>query len=266
MTVKWVDINSMQNQKIKDLVRLRESRFRKKSHTFLVEGFREAIRACENSFKARSVFIRSGIADDELDYLLTVTECDTIFRLSDNIYSKVAIREKTESVIIVFEQKTIQTDRVVLPKHPVIVVLDGLEKPGNIGSILRSCDGAGVNLVIFVGKYVDIYSPAIIRSSLGTVFSMRVLVLENQPLESFLCEHKIKKYGAVISDASQNFHRAQLSERGMGVALFFGTESTGLSDFWKARTHHISIPMRGVSDSLNVSAAAAVILYEATKQ
>ena len=150
-----------------------------------------------------------------------------------------------------------------MPENPLVVVLEKLEKPGNLGAILRSADGAGANAVLICDALTDLYNPNIIRSSLGSIFTVPVALCDNQEAIEFLKNKKIQILTAQLQDSSFYY---DIDMRG-GTALVIGSEADGLSEIWrKAADRHILIPMNGKMDSLNASVSAAILLYEAVRQ
>lgn len=248
-------------------MKLRESKHRKSQKIFLVEGAREVERALAAGFIPTTIFVLENCVEKHsalLSSLVDKQEGKTVFSLNASAYEKLAVRSTTESIISLFRYKEEIKEEITLPDNPVICLLDGLEKPGNLGAIFRSCDGAGVDLIIITGEGADVYSPNSIRSSVGSVFNLNILSLSNEKALEFLKSRNIKTYGAVLSESSQSMYEKNLSEH-QGVAICLGTEANGLSEFWLKNSSHIIIPMRGISDSLNVSVASAILMYEVTK-
>lgn len=260
------NITSPQNPKIKNTLKLRDSKYRKKSELFLVEGIREIQRALKCGFELETMFVENELfarsRNDQPSGNFLSVPTDDIFRVSKDVYKKLAVRDTTEGVVAVFKKKYLKLGDVELPSKPIICVLDGVEKPGNLGAVLRSCDGAGVDLVLLTGVSADIYSPLCVRASLGAVFNVKVVSSSFAEVFEYLTSKALPIYGAVLSSSSDEFYNGNFKN---GAALCFGSEAHGLSPKWMDVVKPLKIPMRGISDSLNISVACSVMLYEATK-
>ena len=174
-----------------------------------------------------------------------------------------AYREGTEGIIAEVEAKHLSLNDLNLPENPLIVVLEAVEKPGNLGAVLRSADAAGASAVIVCDPLTDLYNPNLIRASIGAVFTVPVVAASSEETIKFLKEHGIQILTAQLQDSSLYYD----VDMRRGTAIVMGTESTGLTDVWrKAADAHIRIPMLGHLDSLNVSVSAAILLFEAVRQ
>jgi RNA methyltransferase, TrmH family len=268
MEMRIQEIASPANQKIKDALKLRDSKGRKKTGLFIVEGLRESMRAFECGFELQTIFFKESLADSStkrfFDEVSKKTNLNTIFSLSDLAYKKLALRESTENIICTFKSRNLNLEDLNLEGDSVAIVLDGIEKPGNMGAIFRSCDGAGVKFVFVTGNNHDIYSPNAIRSSVGAIFNLRIIALDDESAFEFLNRQNFQIFGAALSDLAVSMYESDLSTGNTRKAICLGTEADGLSDFWLKHSQHIIIPMRGISDSLNVSVAAAILIYEST--
>lgn len=269
MNIRVEHISSASNQKIKDAVKLRDSKGRKKSGLFIVEGLREASRALESGFDLHTVFVKENTDDlvvrDFFERISENSKIKTIFSVSENAYSKLVLRETTEKIVCVFRIKETSLLDVDAQENPVVLVLDGVEKPGNMGAIFRSCDGAGVGLIIITGNSPDIYSPQSIRASVGAIFNLKIVVTDHQTALNFLNQYQFKTFGAALTDTAIPVYDSEITLPNLKKAICMGTEASGLGEFWLKNSRHVIIPMRGISDSLNVSVAAAILAYEATK-
>ena len=186
-----------------------------------------------------------------------------VFYLSKEVYSRVAYRGSTEGVIAEVRAKEVKPEDLLLRDNPLIVVLEGVEKPGNIGAVLRSADACGADAVIVCDPLTDIYNPNIIRASIGAVFTVPVVCCSSEEAAAWLKSRGIRILTAQLQDSSYYYDVPMTG----GTAIVMGTESTGLSDTWrKAADAHIMIPMLGSLDSLNVSVSAAILLFEAVRQ
>ena len=249
-------ISSPQNLKIKDLIVLEtESRERKARGLFVVEGRREFERALAAGFEAVTVFVREGedaSLADGADFLVT-----------DRVYERIAMRSGTEGIVAIFKMKESRLDSLTLSPAPLILVLERVEKPGNLGAVLRSADAAGVDAVLVCDPLTDLYNPNLIRASLGAVFTVPVVSCTSEEAQDFLSAHGIAILTAQLQD-SELYYQTDMTRP---IALVFGAEDKGLSDSWREKADaHIRIPMAGMMDSLNVSVSAAILAFEAVRQ
>ena len=186
-----------------------------------------------------------------------------IFHLSPEVYSKVAYREGTEGMIAQMKARHTGLEDLKLKKNPLIAVLESVEKPGNLGAVLRSADAAGADAVIVCDPLTDIFNPNLIRASIGAVFTVPTVCCSSEQAIEWLKHNNIKIFTAQLQD-SHWYYDTDLKQ---GSAIVMGTESTGLSQVWRdAADAHIKIPMLGKLDSLNVSVSAAILLFEAVRQ
>ncbi|MBQ8071521.1 MAG: RNA methyltransferase [Bacteroidales bacterium] len=262
-------ITSVQNPKIKDLLSLQEkSRLRRQKGLFVVEGRREFLHCLEAGFIPSCLFICGEIlSPDEMQRIVSLSEKANpkvgIMQVNSYIYDKIAYRGGTEGIIAEVNSVDRTLEDLVLSESPLIAVLEGVEKPGNLGAVLRSADAAGADAVIICDPLTDIYNPNLIRASLGAVFSRQVAVASSEDTIAFLRKKGIGIFTAQLQDSSVYY---STDFRGP-TAIVMGTESTGLSNAWReAATGHIMIPMLGQLDSLNVSVSAAILLFEAVRQ
>lgn len=263
--MKIETITSAQNPKIKKLLELQEkSKARRKEGLFVVEGYRELLHCIGSGYKVHTVFVCSDIlSDGQLDELeATAGQCP-FFDIPRHLYEKVAYRGGTEGVIAELKCKEHSLDSLNPADNPLVVVLESVEKPGNLGAILRSADAAGVDAVIVCDPLTDLYNPNLIRSSIGGIFTVPVAAASSEETVRWLKERGIKIYTAQLQD-SEWYYDTDMTK---GSAIVMGTEATGLTQIWrKAADAHIKIPMLGKLDSLNVSVSAAVLMYEAVRQ
>ena len=257
-------IESLQNSFIKNVIKLQEkSRERKKQGLFIIEGKREISLAVKANYQFNSIlYCKSLITYNEITELFS---SDLSFiEISKEIYQKIAYRNSTEGIIAITKTKEFNLDNLVLKnKNPLILVVESIEKPGNIGALLRTADAANVDAVLVANPKSDIYNSNIIRSSIGCVFTNQIAIDSSENIITFLKEKDIKIYAATLQN-SNNYHKENYSEP---TAIVVGTEATGLSDIWrKVATKNINIPMQGKIDSMNVSVAAAIVIFEAKRQ
>ena len=251
-------ITSFSNPKVKNLLLLQEkSSARREQGLFVVEGRRELEHCIEAGYHIHTVFTCPDIVSDVPD-----TDC-LVVELPLALYKKVAYREGTEGIIAEVEAKRLSLNDLNLPENPLIVVLEAVEKPGNLGAVLRSADAAGASAVIVCDPLTDLYNPNLIRASIGAVFTVPVVAVSSEEAIAFLKGRGIAILTAQLQDSSLYYD----TDMRRGVAIVMGTESTGLTPAWRqAADAHIRIPMLGRLDSLNVSVSAAILLFEAVRQ
>ncbi len=264
-------ITSAQNQKIRTLLELQEkSKTRRKEGLFVVEGRRELLHCIEAGYEPYTLFIcREILTDEDLDGILNAVEenfcgkmCQ-IIEIPQHLYDKVAYRGGTEGVIAEMYCRSLGLESLKLKENPLVVVLEAVEKPGNLGAVLRSADASGVDAVIVCDPLTDMYNPNLIRSSIGAIFTVPVATATSEETINWLKSNNIKIYTAQLQDSEWYYD----TDMKGGTAIVMGTEATGLTDVWrKAADAHIKIPMLGRLDSLNVSVSAAILMFEAVRQ
>lgn len=255
-------ITSVHNPKVKRLLLLQQkSAERRKSGLFVVEGRREIARCITKGFEIETVFVCREILGD--DYLTGQLSADCCIEVSREVYDRMAYRGGTEGVIAIVRMRQTLLGDLQLGATPLLVVLESVEKPGNLGAVLRSADAAGADAVIVCDPLTDLYNPNLIRSSTGALFSVPCVTCSSEECIRFLKDKKIRILTAQLQD-SQLYYDTDMT---VGTAIVMGTEATGLTDVWrKAADAHIRIPMLGILDSLNVSVSAAILLFEAVRQ
>lgn len=256
-------ISSIQNPFIKQLVLLKDkSRERKKTNTFVIEGEREIELAIKGHYKIKTILFYPAIFDETK--LNRFTDEIEIIELSKDVYQKLAHRTTTEGIIALAETNphTIQSLKFDT-KNPLLLIAEAPEKPGNIGAILRTADAANVDAVIIANPKTDLYNPNIIRSSVGCLFTNQIATANTEVIIDYLNQNNIAIYSAILQDAV-NYHEQDYTK---ACALVVGTEADGLSQDWRdASKQNIKIPMQGVIDSMNVSVAAGILIFEAKRQ
>ena len=266
-------ITSAQNPKIKNLLLLQEkSKARREQGLFVVEGRRELEHCIEAGYSVRTVFVCNEIAGQAGNDLCQAgndlrharpDRASQIIEIPEALYRKVAYRESTEGIIAEVEYKERTLSDLQLPENPLVMVLESVEKPGNLGAVLRSADAAGADAVLICDPLTDLYNPNLIRASIGAVFTVPTVACSSEEAIAFLQDRGIQILTAQLQDSSLYYD----VDMRRGTALVMGTESTGLTDQWrKAASAHIRIPMLGRLDSLNVSVSAAILLFEAVRQ
>ena len=253
-------ITSAQNPKIKNLLLLQEkSRARREQGLFVVEGRRELEHCLEGGFTVRTLFVCPEIASTSWEN----STIGTLVEIPEQLYRKVAYREGTEGIVAEVEYKALTLEDLQLPEHPLVVVLESVEKPGNLGAVLRSADAAGADAVLICDPLTDLYNPNLIRASIGAIFTVPTVAVSSQEAIGFLKTHDIQILTAQLQDSSLYYD----VDMRRGTALVMGTEANGLTQPWReAADAHIRIPMLGRLDSLNVSVSTAILLFEAVRQ
>lgn len=287
--MKIETITSAQNRKVKELLTLVEkSKARSAAGLFVVEGQRELGHCLDAGFIPETLFICGEVmavqnnavngaktghltenieGKDGLDELIAKAEALNprlgVVQIPAFLYEKVAYRGSTEGIIAEVHSVPRALEDLRLGERPLVMVLESVEKPGNLGAVLRSADAAGADAVIVCDPLTDIWNPNLIRSSVGAVFSVPVAVCTSADAIAFLKERGIRILTAQLQD-SEWYYDTDMTG---ATALVMGTESTGLTQAWRdSADAHIKIPMLGRLDSLNVSVSAAVLLYEAVRQ
>lgn len=255
-------ITSHHNPKIKGLLALEKPRERRRQCLFVIEGKKEIALALKAGYKIGNLFFCESLIRVEEVLELGIPE-KALLPVTKEVYDKVAVRENSGGLMAVAEQKTHRLSDLRVADNPLIVVLESVEKPGNLGAILRTADAAAVDAVIVCDRQTDIYNPNVIRSSVGCLFTVPVATASSEEAIDWLNNRKIHIYSAALQTAKP-YHTQDFTEP---CALVMGTESTGLTEIWTSQSHaNIVIPMLGIVDSMNVSTAAAVLIFEARRQ
>lgn len=259
-------ITSAQNPKIKMLLALGEkSRTRRENALFIVEGRLEVKHCIEAGYHVKALFVcRDIISARELEEIASLC-CDrcAIYEVPQAVYEKIAYRSGTEGVVAEVEMMDKTLKDVRLRENPLVVVLESVEKPGNLGAVLRTADAADADAVIICDPLTDLYNPNLIRASLGAIFTRQVVAATSGETLKWLNDNGIKIYTAQLQDSSWYYD----TDMRCGTALVMGTEHEGLSTFWRMHADaHVKIPMLGQMDSLNVSVSSAILMFEAVRQ
>lgn len=256
-------ITSIQNPFIKSLVQLQEkAKSRKQTGTFLIEGQREISLAIKGGYEIETVLFYSELITESQVYTLTNSKINLI-QINREVFEKLAYRDTTEGIIAVAKSKPLQLSDLKLSPNPLILVAESTEKPGNIGALLRTADAAKLDAVIIANPKGDLYNPNVVRSSVGCLFTNNIATGTTGEIISFLRERGINFYCATL----QNSTHYDTQDYTQPTALVVGTEATGLTQEWRdAATQNIIIPMQGEIDSMNVSVAAAILIFEAKRQ
>lgn len=277
-------ISSAQNPRIKHLLALQQkSALRREEGLFIVEGRRELEHCLNAGMQVESIYC--------LDETSTITSTSTktgttphlspvtchlppvtcqLIKVTKNVYERIAYRGSTEGIIAVIRTpQPLTLDSLLQQKgrgvngQPLLVILERVEKPGNLGAVLRSADAAQATGVIVCDPLTDLYNPNLIRSSIGAIFTVPTVACTSEECIAFLQEHGIQILTAQLQDSHLYYDTPMTGP----TAIVMGTESTGLTPIWReAANAHIRIPMLGQLDSLNVSVSAAILLFEAVRQ
>lgn len=260
-----INISSLQNAQVKRAVALRDRRDRKETGLFLIEGYRELKRAVDQGRKIESLFVCPEFFLGENEREL-IQKCNAkVFTCSKEVFAKISYRDRPDGLLAIAPQTHLHLSDLQshLSDIPFLLVAESIEKPGNLGTILRSSDAAGVDAVIVCDPTTDIHNPNVVRSSIGTLFTLPVLESGNEETLNYLKTHKIAIVAAT-PHAELEFTEADLT---VPLAIVVGTEQYGLSDNWmKNADIKVRIPMCGVADSLNVASATTLLLYEVLRQ
>ncbi len=250
-------ITSVQNPRVKAVVALQQkSAERRRTGMFVVEGKRELEHCVETGLEVEEIFVCREIAGE-------MEEQANMWEVTKEVYEKMAYRGSTEGVMAVVKSKERRLEDLQLSESPLIVVVERVEKPGNLGAILRSADAAGADAVVVCDALTDLWNPNLIRSSIGAVFTVPCVVCSSEECIAYLKGHGIQILTAQLQDSRLYYD----TDMRCGTAIVMGTEATGLTEVWRqAADAHIRIPMLGQLDSLNVSVSAAILLFEAVRQ
>ena len=253
-------ITSLQNTRVKGVVALIEkARERRSSGLFTVEGAREAGLAQQAGYSLKTLFVCPEI----FGAANTPPKAEQIFEVSRSVFEKLAYRSGSDGLLAVVEQRDLSLERLQLSENPFVIVLEAVEKPGNLGAILRTADAAKADAVIVCDLACDVYNPNAVRSSIGCIFTVQVACGTSAEALEFLRKRKIKTLAAELQ-ASAWYHETDMRQP---CAIVMGAEADGLTDFWLRNADaRIKIPMRGAIDSLNVSVSTAVLTFEAMRQ
>ena len=257
-------ISSLQNLSVKKLVKLSKARERKAQNLFVIEGARELSLAMAGDYSIEELYVCKELFLNTRypDVLDTIDE-DKIIEITTQVFEKVSYRKSSDGLIALAKPKTHTLTDIQLSDNPFVIILESVEKPGNIGAILRSADAVAVDAVIICDPQTDIYNPNVVRSSVGGLFTVQTAVCTTQEAMEWLNKHAIASYAAEL-EAAEWYQNVDYSGP---TAIVMGTEADGLTNSWlNYATKRIKIPMRGKIDSLNVSVSTAVLTFEAMRQ
>jgi TrmH family RNA methyltransferase len=259
-------ITSLKNPRVKQLVKLRDRRLRDEADVFLVEGYREIRRALEKKVPLHELYYSPEwfLGENEPALIAEAQAAGAkLFELTRAAFAKIAYRERPDGLMAVAPQWHRTLDELALPPEPFLLVIEAIEKPGNLGTIMRSADAAGVDAIIVCDPVTDIFNPNVVRASTGVLFAIPLVVAESRVAQAWLRDKKIRTV-ATTPAAETLYTGADL--RGP-LAVVMGNEQYGLGEYWlKNADLRVRIPMAGQADSLNVATATLIVLFEAVRQ
>ena len=260
-------IESPNNSRVKMAARLRSPRGRVQQNRIVIDGIRESIRALQAQLEVTELFVCPDLVNDEL--LTTILQTAShvspknIISLPKIVFKKIAFGDRADGVVVVANRPDTSPDRLDVPQEPLVAVLESFEKPGNLGAVLRSADGAGIDAVLIASPLTDLFHPNAIRNSVGCVFHLPIAVASTDICIKWLASKNLKCFAAK-PESEQLYFDAQFVN---GSAIVLGNEAKGLSDAWSIPSvSGIKLPMCGIADSLNVASAATAVFYEAFRQ
>lgn len=257
-------ITSLQNTRIKNIIKLGKAKERKEQNLIVVEGARELSLALTANYTIESLYICQELfSKSDYPRVLDSIPLDIQYEVNLPVFEKMAYREGSDGIIALAIPKPHTLQDLDLKKDPFIIIVEAIEKPGNLGAILRTADAAKVDAVIVCDPQTDVYNPNTIRSSVGCIFTVPLAICTSIEAMHWLTKNDIASYSAELN-ASVWYHTVDYKK---ASAIIMGTEADGLSQFWlENTTQRIKIPMKGKIDSLNVSVSTAIITFEAMRQ
>jgi len=258
-------ISSRNNPAIKNIVSLSKAAERRSQNLIIVEGFREIDRALKAGFVMKQLYFCPEVGSNELISKLNklLSSNVEVVEVSSGVFEKIAYREGSDGLLALFEPKNISLDDLQPKSNPLLIVLESVEKPGNLGAVMRTADAASADAVIVCDPRTDLYNPNTIRSSLGCIFTVPVVACTTTEAIKWLNSHKIDIFATSL-EASIPY--TECNFKGPS-AIVMGTEATGLTPQWLQHSkQNLIIPMKGIADSLNISVSAAIVVFEALRQ
>jgi TrmH family RNA methyltransferase len=267
-------ISSLQNPRIKQLVKLRDRRPRDEAGVFLVEGYRQIRRALDKGVPLSELYLcPEWYPGEQANEPALIADAQAagakVFQLTKDAFAKVAYRERPDGLLAVAPQwkKSLADLDALLAaapdREPFLLVVEAIEKPGNLGTILRSADAAGTDALIVCDPVTDLFNPNVVRASTGVLFSVPVIIAGGEEVREWLRARGVR--AVATTPAATALHTAT-DLRGP-LAIVMGSEQYGLSDYWlREADARVRIPMAGQADSLNVAMATIITLFEAVRQ
>ncbi len=259
-------INSSSNPRIRNIIKLgTNSRERRLQNIFIIEGYREINRALISGIEIKELYVCHELdKQGRSEELLILSNGITVFNVGVAAFTRIAYREGSDGLIALAVPRKLGLDNLKLSLNPLILVLESIEKPGNLGAIMRTADAAGIDAVIICDPLTDIYNPNTIRSGVGCIFTRQIVSSTSKEALAWLKMKNISIYAAALSESAIIYHQMNFCRP---TAIVMGTEATGLSHEWLDNSDgQIIIPMKGIADSMNVSTSAAVLVFEAMRQ
>jgi len=264
-SVRKTLLTSLQNPRVKSVVKLRERRHRDAAGALLIEGYHEVALAHECAWPLSELYLCPPLVREGEEMLLeriSATEAE-IVEVSPQVMEKIAYRQNPDAWLAVAPAPSLDIDRLILPPSPLIIVVEAVEKPGNLGAILRSADAVGADAVIVCEVRTDLFNPNVVRASKGALFTVPLAQAESFETRQWLNERGVKVVAATPAATLSHWD----TDLGGGVAIAVGTEKEGLSPEWiDGADIRVSIPMVGKVNSLNVAQAATLLMYEVSRQ
>ena len=256
-------ITSVQNPFTKFLVSLRDkSKVRKEKNQFLIEGKREIFLSIQGGYEIEKILVCFDFFD--LSDLKKIPENLELIEITKEIFEKLSYRKKFDGLLAVANKKDHKLLNLNIGNNPLVLVIENIEKPGNIGAILRTCDAANIDAVLIADQGADIYNSNVIRSSVGCIFTNQIGIGKSNEIFDYLQRNNINIFTAVLQDNPTSYHTLDYTGP---TAFVLGNETDGLSFFWKNKSmNKIMIPMQGKIDSMNISVSAAILVFEAKRQ
>ncbi len=264
-------ISSLQNGRIKHVVKLNQRRYRDAQQLTVVEGVREVSQALASDIVPREAFLCPELLPAEAETAVSCLQSlaqenrTHLFEVTTAVFAKIAYRGDSGGLLLTIPYLPANLDSLPHSTNPLFAIIEGAEKPGNLGAVLRTADGAGIDGVILSsdGPSTDLHNPNVIRASLGALFTVPVAAANNASICHWLDQHRIQIVAAT-PDAAQLYTAVDFSQP---TAIIAGSEAQGLSPFWLSNANkQVRIPMHGSVDSLNLSISVALLLYEALRQ
>ena len=257
-------ITSKNNLKVKNLLHLQKASERRQQNIFVIEGVKEVEKALKSGYHFDTVFFDPSILrDPQLIEKISSLNEPKIFQVTTEVFEKMAYREGSGGIIVLSKPRQHELKDLVLSENPLVLVVESIEKPGNMGAIYRTADAAGIDAIIICDPKTDLYNPNAVRASLGCVFTVPTALTTTQEAIKYLNYNNIAIYSTYLN-AAVPYNEVDFTK---ASAVVMGTESTGISRAWvEASSANIIIPMRGEADSLNVGISAAIVVFEAARQ